>query len=407
MPLKRQLVEVRSSVEAKPYEARGVTQYLIDTTFVTDDGMPVRLQKRGFDTRGEAILWAEREITLIKTGAKPIPARHKKSKPIQATPVTTRQAFDRLFAWWEESGRKRASTISVEKYAVERHLLPILGDVPWADVTQQQVDALVRGNGQERSNRFLITLRMAVRYSSRVGLTPPAVSVDYPFMQSRERMDFITAQELDLICSQTKPSYAHVFRLLWNTGLRIGEFLALEWSDLDLRPGMESLTVRRTAYFISKQGFAIQPPKNGKQRTIPLNHAAVIALTALRAHFHGAKMPKKKLGAELRERLVYPGKNNGYASADTFSLALRNACDAAGLRRISPHILRHSFASNLVQAGVDLYTVSTLLGHSSVAMTQRYSHLPQDGLRRATCTLDQISAQPPVAMPHESVNIHT
>lgn len=68
--------------------------------------------------------------------------------------------------------------------------------------------------------------------------------------------------------------------------------------------------------------------------------------------------------------------------------AFKNACNRAGIKNLTFHALRHSFASRLVLSGVDLITVSKLLGHSSIQMTARYSHPSADSLTDAVNSLD-------------------
>lgn len=86
---------------------------------------------------------------------------------------------------------------------------------------------------------------------------------------------------------------------------------------------------------------------------------------------------------------VFCKKNEERFSGNYFSRKFKKACIAAGLESaIHFHSLRHSFASNLVQKGVPLYTIKELLGHSSIATTEIYSHLNMETLREAVKTLD-------------------
>ncbi|MEJ2008859.1 MAG: site-specific integrase [Acidobacteriota bacterium] len=70
------------------------------------------------------------------------------------------------------------------------------------------------------------------------------------------------------------------------------------------------------------------------------------------------------------------------------SMAFRRACKKAGVENLRLHDLRHDFASNLLQSGVDIYTVRELLGHKDLRMTVRYCHLPPENLRQAVSVLD-------------------
>jgi integrase len=278
----------------------------------------------------------------------------------------------------------------VDLHALNRHLFPVIGNVPWRSITQEQVDALVRGARDMPSPRHLSVLKAALRDSKRAGLDPPQVLLDVPRRQSNDRTDFLSIDELELVCAHAEPLMSAVFRFLFHTGLRVGEFIGLEWSDIDLGHHRETVTVRRTVYPV-KGTFSVSSPKSGKPRTVPLNASAVRALNELASLLHPGKEPGRlPADAPLGQRLVFPSSTGVYRNKTVIGNALTRACRAADLRRVTCHALRHSFGSNLVQSGVDLYTVCRLMGHSSVAMTQRYAHLSEDGLRASARKLDTL-----------------
>lgn len=124
-----------------------------------------------------------------------------------------------------------------------------------------------------------------------------------------------------------------------NTGLRRGEITQLTWPDVNL-PG-KMLTVRA--------GYA----KSGKARHVPLNSEAVAVLTQWKEQEPDGRLFKLICTAKAWGALM----------------------DAAQLENFRFHDLRHTFASKLVMAGVDLNTVRELLGHGDIAMTMRYAHL--------------------------------
>ena len=135
--------------------------------------------------------------------------------------------------------------------------------------------------------------------------------------------------------------------LALNTGLRRGELFNLAWKDLNLDRAM--LTVRG------------EGAKSGQTRHVPLNEEALEALKVWRGNALGSN------------ELVFPGKNGGrLANVNT---AFRRVLNDTGINAFRWHDLRHTFASKLVMAGVDLNTVRELLGHADIKMTLRYAHL--------------------------------
>jgi integrase len=145
--------------------------------------------------------------------------------------------------------------------------------------------------------------------------------------------------------------------LALNTGLRRGELLGLKWGAVNFSGKVLSVTA--------------ETAKSGHTRRVPLNTEALSTLTT----WH------KRAGKPSVEEFVFPGAEG--APIKRIDTAWVSLMKRAGLKNFRLHDCRHHFASRLVQAGVDLYTVKELLGHSEITMTERYSHLAPDNLRAA------------------------
>jgi integrase len=142
-----------------------------------------------------------------------------------------------------------------------------------------------------------------------------------------------------------------------NTGLRRGELLGLTWGSVNFSAKLLTVTAATA--------------KSGHTRRVPLNVEALSTLTA----WH------ERRGKPPAEALVFPGHDGERMTR--IDTAWGTLMKTAGLENFRLHDCRHHFASKLVQAGVDLYTVKELLGHSEIAMTEKYSHLAPDNLRLA------------------------
>jgi integrase len=149
-----------------------------------------------------------------------------------------------------------------------------------------------------------------------------------------------------------------------HTGVRRGELFALTWQSVDL-----------TACRITVHGATA---KSGTTRHLPLNSEA---LTVLRGWRDQA----------TEVELVFPGKH-GAPLNNTVRRSWEGVLAAAGITRFRWHDLRHTFASKLVMAGVDLNTVRELLGHSDYKMTQRYAHLAPEHKAAAVAKLVIVDA---------------
>lgn len=150
-----------------------------------------------------------------------------------------------------------------------------------------------------------------------------------------------------------------------NTGMRRGEILTLTWSGVDFD--------RRTV--------TVFKSKNDERRTIPVNQT-VLDLLIKRYDERGRE-------ASSGKNLVFASGTDTPLDGSNLRRGFTTALEAAQIENFHFHDLRHTFATRLVQAGVDLYKVQRLLGHKSPSMTQRYAHHFPESLRDGVEILDQ------------------
>jgi integrase/recombinase XerD len=153
---------------------------------------------------------------------------------------------------------------------------------------------------------------------------------------------------------------ACLVELLYATGLRVSELVALPVS-----------AARRDARVIVVRG------KGNKERMVPLNDAAKRAMAAYLARAAEA-------GGTAASKWLFPSfGDSGHLTRQHFARELKARAGAAGLRaaQLSPHVLRHAFASHLLHNGADLRVVQTLLGHADISTTQIYTHVLEERLK--------------------------
>lgn len=148
--------------------------------------------------------------------------------------------------------------------------------------------------------------------------------------------------------------------LFLNTGLRLSEVAALNLTDVEINA--------RSGRVLVRQG------KGRKSRTVPLNHHARTALQAWLA-------VRTRTSAS---KALWLSQKGGRLSRRAIARVVTKLADRAGVAAVSPHVLRHSFAKNLVDAGVGLEKVATLLGHASLDTTRLYTQPSEADLQAAT-----------------------
>jgi integrase/recombinase XerD len=211
--------------------------------------------------------------------------------------------------------------------------------------------------------RRLSALRQFHRFLVREGVRAddPTLLLDGPKLP-RPLPKYLTEQEVDslLEAAAGRPDgqaavMVAALEILYATGLRVSELLALPRSAL---AGDAAVLLVRG--------------KGGRERIVPLSDAARDAAAAL-------------VGERGKSRFLFPGRDARRAlTRQGFGQALKHVALDAGLdpARVSPHVLRHSFASHMLARGADLRSLQLLLGHADIATTQIYTHVLAERLQR-------------------------
>lgn len=163
-----------------------------------------------------------------------------------------------------------------------------------------------------------------------------------------------------------------LIEVLYATGLRVSELIALPAS-----------AARRDERMLIVRG------KGGRERLVLLNEAAKAAMRDYRALL-------AEFGAPAESKWLFPSfGESGHITRQHVARELKGLAAAAGLRadKVSPHVLRHAFASHLLQNGADLRSVQTLLGHADISTTQIYTHVLEERLKSVVRDLHPLAAE--------------
>ncbi|HEX4320181.1 MAG TPA: site-specific integrase [Acidobacteriaceae bacterium] len=251
-----------------------------------------------------------------------------------------------------ESANSPKSTIDLKLKINE--LLPIFGDTNAEDITKQEIVRWLKTKSTERVWKPSTRNRWQAAFSLifRVGIdnekitTNPASRIRRK-TENNGRVRFLaTGEEFILRGAITDPKQIAALEISLYTGMRQSEQYSLLWGQIDLE--------NRSLY--------LPKTKNGKPRHIPLHPVAVSAFEVL-----------KGSGEVAKTSPVFPGRAG--EAAQGARGWFKDAVTRAEIPDYTWHCNRHTFASRLVMLGVDLRTVGELLGHRSLQMTLRYSHL--------------------------------
>jgi len=220
---------------------------------------------------------------------------------------------------------------------------------------EQYREYLYRRIRQASINRHMACLRHMFNLGIRWGLWDKNPVQGFKFYNEKRfrRTRYLTNEEIGKLLSSLKSDARFAVLLTINTGVRRGELLNLTWSDVDLQA----------------RHIVLKETKSGEPRFVPLNSTVCDLLQS----------QKVKSG-----KVVKLGKSG-------LRFQFEKAAKQAGLENFRFHDLRHTFASHLVMSGTDLMTVKELLGHKTLDMTMRYSHLSQTHKQKAVENLSIVT----------------
>ncbi len=315
-----------------------------------------------------------------RTGSGPITLKEKRS--IKGAERSEAERINMTFkTLWEKYlqqaiADRGESALRREKSLYKYWIEPELGKRAVKDVAPIHLEKIKSnmtkaGNSPRSVQYCLSVIRQVFNYGMRHSLFTgdnPVGKVKAPKFDNK-RVRFLSYDEADRLMAELKQvsfeTYSHAMVAL-HCGLRASEIFNLTWGDVNLESGI--MTLRDT--------------KSGKTRAA---FATEALLNLLR---------ERKPVSAAHNDLVFPGR--GGVKIQAKSAAFQRAVERLGLnmgvsddrQKVVFHTLRHTFASWMVQAGVDLYRVKELMGHSDFKMTSRYAHLAPDSLQAAVKTFE-------------------
>ena len=316
---------------------------------------------------------------------------------IKSDKVKPDMRFGDWLEYWYETHSKpkiRPTTQLGYESRIRLHIVPEIGNIPLNKLTQndlQQFYARLKKNGRKTlterfgeglSDRMVrmchATCRTALEKAVQDGLirTNPAIGCKLPPKKARE-MQVLDRDELQRFLIQAQAEgYYELFLLDLATGLRRGELMALQWDDLDFETGV--LNVNKQVYQVNGELQFSEPKTKNSIRKIVLPPSVVEVL----------KEYKKTV--DSRWMFPSPVKEDRPITPGVVRKRLQLILEHAGGKHVRFHDLRHTFATLALQNGMDVKTLSAMLGHVSAATTlDIYTHITDDMHRTAAANIDR------------------
>lgn len=276
---------------------------------------------------------------------------------VKAKSITVNQLLERYFN--DRLKVKMNTTIERDK-TLRKNISEYFGDYALSQVNSDMITVYrqkryAEGRSIATANRELTFFRnafnVAIKHYKWCSINPVAQTKFDAENNIRDR--WLTIEEEKTLLSTLKGRYRDIVELALHTGLRKSEVLSLSYSNVDL--------FRRVV---------VVKGKGNKVRTIPLNQ---VSLNILKERFK-----IRHIGSNL----VFGDRNGNTIQKTLLKNTFKKALKLSGIEDFRFHDLRHTFATRLAHAGIDIYTISKLLGHNDISTTQRYAHHCPESLRK-------------------------
>ena len=301
--------------------------------------------------------------------------------------------------WFEAYAKVKVRPSSHQTYKgyIENHIKPNIGDIPIEKLTSLQLQKFYRQLLTEgrvpriesekqprglsaktvRNINQVISSAMDMAVRHKLILSNPTEGCELPKVEHRE-MKTLPAEQLGAFLRAAKESGVYeLYYMDLATGLRRGELLGLKWEDIDLQNGI--IHVRRQVARVDGEVKELPLKTKNAYRNISISQDAVAMLTEMEVH--------------RSSDYVFPSSTGGPISPDSVNNMLHRVLKRAGLPSIRFHDLRHTFATLALQNGVDIKTVSGMLGHFSAGFTlDTYAHVTTSAQKEAARTMGNVLA---------------
>ena len=299
--------------------------------------------------------------------------------------------------WFENVAKIKVRPSSHQTYRgyIDHHIAPNIGDLPLEKLTTMDLQKLYRkllNKGRVdrveakqqpkglsaktvRNINQVISSAMDFAVAQKIIPENPCKAVALPKVEHRE-MQTIPAEQLQAFLQEAKATGVYeMYYIALATGLRRGELLGLKWTDIDWKNGI--IKVRRQVARVDGQIVEAPLKTKNSYRAVTISQQAIEVL--------------KQQKETTNDQYVFPSPNGGPISPDSVNNMLKRVLARAGIPKVRFHDLRHTFATIALQNGVDIKTVSGMLGHFSAGFTlDTYAHVTTSAQKEAADTMGNV-----------------
>lgn len=304
--------------------------------------------------------------------------------------------------WSYKRNSVKQKTFDQYETILRTHIIPDIGDIRLADLKTMHIQRIINkmhdsGLSHRTIEVMKIVMHAALKQAQRNKLVSENVceNVVLPRKQPKHIRVLNEDEQTKLIAALKDNYIGRGLLFALYTGMRRGEVLALKWSDYDKNEKTISITkalsrVRTYNKDGNKMMLTVTTPKTDTSiRTVPLIDKAVELLAE---HKHKQERYMELVGDYYTDNdLIFSSSRGDYLDPGNFNRKLNKTVKKIGIAQISPHALRHSFATRGLEAEVSLKAMQELLGHSSITVTgDIYTHILKEQKRKEISKLNDV-----------------
>ena len=299
--------------------------------------------------------------------------------------------------WFENVAKIKVRPSSHQTYRgyIDNHIKPNIGNIPLEKLTTMdlqkfyrtlltkgrvdRIEAEKQPSGLSaktvRNINQVISSALDLAVAQKIIPSNPTDACELPKVEHRE-MQTIPEEQLQAFLAEARATGVYeMYYIELATGLRRGELLGLKWQDIDWKNGI--IKVRRQIARVDGQIVEAPLKTKNSYRTVTISPQAIEVL--------------KQQKAKTHDQYVFPSPNGGPISPDSVNNMLKRVLARAGIPKVRFHDLRHTFATIALQNGVDIKTVSGMLGHFSAGFTlDTYAHVTTAAQKEAAQTMGNV-----------------
>ena len=299
--------------------------------------------------------------------------------------------------WFENVAKIKVRPSSHQTYKgyIDNHIKPNIGKIPLEKLTTMDLQKfyrklLTKGRVERieskeqpkglsaktvRNINQVISSAMDLAVAQKIILGNPTNACELPKVEHQE-MQTIPAEQLQAFLDEARATGVYeMYYIELATGLRRGELLGLKWQDIDWTNGI--IKVRRQVARVDGQIVEAPLKTKNSYRAVSISPQAIEVL--------------REQKCKTNDTYVFPSPNGGPISPDSVNNMLKRVLERAGIPKVRFHDLRHTFATIALQNGVDIKTVSGMLGHFSAGFTlDTYAHVTTAAQKEAAQTMGNV-----------------